>query len=331
MTPSAPIVRTKPGSLDTASVLWSIAEVERDTGLGKDTLRVWERRYGFPRPSRDPLGERQYSHAQLLQLRLIKRLLGMGFRPGKVVGLNVLALEQLCEQATSLPRPAHSQLPHTASELEAQWLLWLQTNQFDTLRHALQQHIMRFGLGLTVDQLIAPLCVAVGEAWLRGDLSIYQEHLFTQTVQNLMREAMGQVDSLARGQRKPPKVLLATTPSEHHQLGLLMAECFFTVEGCDRLALGPRTPVPDIAQAAIQLGVDIVALSFSAHASKRDVSDSLAQLCDLLPTPIELWVGGSALALQRKGLPQEVLSIKRASDISLQVAGWRLRHPTQPA
>ena len=322
----APRVPPLTDPLETASVLWSIAEVERDTGLGKDTLRVWERRYGFPRPDRDALGERQYSHAQLLQLRLIKRLLDMGHRPGKVVGLNYLELEQLCEQATSLPRPHHTRLPHTASELEAEWLLWLQTNQFDTLRHALQQHIMRFGLGSTVDQLIAPLCIAVGEAWLRGDLSIYQEHLFTQTVLTLMREAMGQVDSSARGQRKPPKVLLTTTPTEHHQLGLLMAECFFTVEGCDRVSLGPRTPVPDIAQAAVQLGVHIVALSFSAHASKRDVADSLAQLRELLPATIELWVGGAALALQRKGLPTNVLVIKRASDVSLQVAGWRLRH-----
>lgn len=330
MNPSAPSVRQASSSLDTASVVWSIAEVERDTGLGKDTLRVWERRYGFPRPSRDSLGERQYSHAQLLQLRLIKRLLDMGHRPGKVVGLDFLELEQLCEQATSLPRPAHARLPHSAGELEAEWLLWLQTNQFDTLRHALQQHIMRFGLGSTVDQLIAPLCVAVGEAWLRGDLSIYQEHLFTQTVQNLMREAMGQVDSSARGQRRPPKVLLTTTPSEHHQLGLLMAECFFTVEGCDRVSLGPRTPVPDIAQAAIQLGVNIVALSFSAHASKRDVADSLTQLRDLLPASIDLWVGGAALALQRKSLAPGVLVIKRASDVSIQVAGWRLRHSHQP-
>ena len=30
----------------------SIAAVERDTGLSKDTLRVWERRYGFPVPER---------------------------------------------------------------------------------------------------------------------------------------------------------------------------------------------------------------------------------------------------------------------------------------
>jgi hypothetical protein len=33
-----------------------IASVERETGLSKDTLRVWERRYGFPTPERDANG-----------------------------------------------------------------------------------------------------------------------------------------------------------------------------------------------------------------------------------------------------------------------------------
>ena len=43
----------------------SIAGVERDTGLAKDTLRVWERRYGFPQPGRDAFGERAYSLAEV--------------------------------------------------------------------------------------------------------------------------------------------------------------------------------------------------------------------------------------------------------------------------
>ena len=58
-----------------AQVSWSIAEVERDTGLGKDTLRVWERRYGFPVPGRDRQGERSYPQDQVQRLRVIKRLL----------------------------------------------------------------------------------------------------------------------------------------------------------------------------------------------------------------------------------------------------------------
>ena len=43
-----------------ASAGLSIAAVERETRLSKDVLRVWERRYGFPRPERDANGERCY-------------------------------------------------------------------------------------------------------------------------------------------------------------------------------------------------------------------------------------------------------------------------------
>ncbi|MFN7197809.1 MAG: MerR family transcriptional regulator, partial [Hylemonella sp.] len=42
---------------DAAGAL-TIAAVERETGLSKDTLRMWERRYGFPRPLRDARDER---------------------------------------------------------------------------------------------------------------------------------------------------------------------------------------------------------------------------------------------------------------------------------
>jgi len=49
----------------------SIAAVERDTGIGKDTLRVWERRYGFPQPKRDAFDERSYPQAQVEKLRTL--------------------------------------------------------------------------------------------------------------------------------------------------------------------------------------------------------------------------------------------------------------------
>src|SRR4051794_29255276 len=44
----------------TRKLTYSISQVERDTGLTKDVLRVWERRYQFPRPGRDENGERVY-------------------------------------------------------------------------------------------------------------------------------------------------------------------------------------------------------------------------------------------------------------------------------
>ena len=49
---------TSPSTSDIPPDL-NIAGAERATGLSKDTLRVWERRYGFPTPHRDAAGERR--------------------------------------------------------------------------------------------------------------------------------------------------------------------------------------------------------------------------------------------------------------------------------
>ena len=55
-------------------ISFTIANVERETGLSKDLLRMWERRYGFPAPTRDANGDRIYPADQVDRLRRIKRL-----------------------------------------------------------------------------------------------------------------------------------------------------------------------------------------------------------------------------------------------------------------
>ena len=64
----------------TPSLSRTIAAVERDTGLSTDTLRVWERRYGFPTPDRDQFGERIYPIDQVDKLRVLRRLMDDGAR-----------------------------------------------------------------------------------------------------------------------------------------------------------------------------------------------------------------------------------------------------------
>lgn len=320
----------KPASPKPGGGGWSIGEVERDTGLGKDTLRVWERRYGFPTPHRDAFGERQYPTEQVLRLRLIKRLMDAGHRPGQVVAMPLDGLEALAAAAQTAQARERlgADAPASAGsvDLHSPWLEWVVQNRPDRVRQGLQQHILRHGLADTVEQVVAPLCVLVGEAWLRGTLSVYQEHLFTQVVQSVLREAIAAVDASANGTRRRPRVLLTTTPSEQHGLGLLMAECFMALESCERHNLGTATPIADIALAVEQLEVDVLALSFSAHASSRDLSEGLQQLVQRLPAHVEVWVGGAAVAQRRRGLPEVVTVARRASDVIVQVAAWRLRH-----
>ena len=74
---------------------FSPSEIERETGFGKEQLRKWRQRFGFPPREATLDGRSTYSIETVQQLLLIKRLLEAGFRPAQVVGKPVLELEKL--------------------------------------------------------------------------------------------------------------------------------------------------------------------------------------------------------------------------------------------
>ena len=65
----------------------SIGTLSSATGVPVDTLRTWERRYGFPVPTTRTGGShRRYAAETIVQVRLIVRALELGHRPSAVVG-----------------------------------------------------------------------------------------------------------------------------------------------------------------------------------------------------------------------------------------------------
>lgn len=293
----------------------NIAAVERDTGLSKDTLRVWERRYGFPAPMRDRFGERLYPIEQVDRLRLIRRLLSAGHRPGKIIGLPAEQLESMAAETAGSPA-----LPGQSSEhdLLLRFMEIIRQHDVDALRHALAQALLKMGLERFVVELVAPLSGMVGASWARGEFEIFEEHLYTESVQAVLRGAIASVSPSEDG----PRVLLTTFPQEVHALGMLMAEALMALEGCRCLSLGVQTPIRDIARAARAQRTDIVALSFSAYMNPNHVLEGLAQLRAELPEAIQIWAGGQNPALKRRP-PTEVTVLTDLRDIRPALAAWR--------
>lgn len=317
-----------------ANGLYAIADVARETGVQKDTLRVWERRYGFPTPQRDASGERRYDAEQVQRLHLIKRLLDAGCRPGGVVCLPREALEQrLSEMGAApgktaranrprpLPAPLAWSAPAAAGLDTSRWLNWVRGGDVDSLHQALTQHALKHGLLQTVDGLLGPLGRAVGEAWWAGDVTVYQEHLYSEAVQRFLQDAVQKAQQ--PNLRQAPRVLLTTLPGEQHTLGLLMAECMLALEGCERFALGRDTPLTDVVAAAQQWQVDVLALSISAHAPAAEVWSGLKVLAGALPAQVAIWVGGASPHLRRGGMPEGVVVMQSVGEIALRVQQWR--------
>src|SRR5512140_4015238 len=82
-----------------------IREVVRITGLRREQLYMWQRRYGFPAPLRDAFGDRVYPPDQVARLKLIKQLLSEGWRAGAVVPLAESALQSMLGLTVEDPVP----------------------------------------------------------------------------------------------------------------------------------------------------------------------------------------------------------------------------------
>lgn len=288
-----------------------IADVERETGLTKDQLRVWEKRYGFPTPSRDPNGDRRYSEDEVGKLNLIRRLLDRGLRPGRLHRMTVAALEALSCEGEIPERNASQDLA----------LYLLKTHQTEQLRRELGEALLREGMFRFVTDIAAPLAVLVGDAWMRGDLRVFEEHLFTEILQGQLRGAIAQLGS-AGG---TPRMLITTLPAEQHGLGVLMAEAICTLEGAECVALGPQTPAADITAAAAAKEVDVVALSFSANFPVGQITEGLAALREALPGRVAIWCGGAG-TMRAKRIPEGVARLATLEALGPAIAQWRLAH-----
>lgn len=259
---------------------FSIAAVEREVGLSKDVLRVWERRYGFPSPERDARGERAYPAEQVRRLVLVKRLMDRGHRPG---GLLQVPLEELQSLAVAHDPARNPPLAEISS-------LMAHVRDHDALglAESLQQRLAQVGLQLFVLDTVGSLVRQVGHDWATGALQIHQEHVFTEVVTRVLRQAIAQ---LPRG--RGPVVLLTTLPDEPHSLGLLMLECLMSLHGARCINMGTQMPMLEIVRGAQAHQAEVIALSFSAAFPARVATPLVRQLRAALPASIQLWAGGA--------------------------------------
>lgn len=291
-----------------------IGAIAHEIGLTKDTLRVWERRYGFPTPMRSPGGERLYPQEQVTKLRLVKRLLDAGHRPSKVLAQSIEVLQQLAQE---------SGVGQDAPDAELDRLVGLlRTGAYDNFRFELLKRATRDGLERFVLDVAAPLSARVGNAWAAGTLQVYHEHLFSEAMQVTLRTLLRPLSDALRGRGGRPRLLLTTLTGESHGLGILMAEAMFSLAECECIGLGPQTPLHDIVDAVSAHKVDVVALSFSPAMPAQTVTNGLAELRGLLPPEVEIWVGGSSPVLRRK-LADGVSCVPGLTPIDDTVASWR--------
>lgn len=266
----------------------SIGALAAATGIPVETLRTWEARYGFPIPDRKPSGHRVYAAGLVPRLSRIAEALARGHRAGHTVPASESQLTQLLSvtpRRTSAAPSGHD--PGTASVpalLEA-----VKTFDADRLTRMLLSESARRGVVDFVETCVAPLLDAVGDGWMRGQMTIAHEHFVSERVGDLLRTLRLPFEDRARG----PLVVCTTLPGEAHGLGLLMAALVVADAGCRVLFLGTEVPVAQVASLTEDIGAAAVAVSVSEHQATPSMRSQLSRFRRALPQNIALVVGGA--------------------------------------
>jgi DNA-binding transcriptional MerR regulator len=273
--------------------LLSIGALSTATGIPVDTIRTWERRYGFPVPQRKPSGHRVYALATVPRLQRVALAIGRGHRAAEVLAASDSALDSLLETIPQWNEPAEAPRQASASSgaAESEELLQL-VRRFDSegLRRRIEGDWARLGPLQFLERRATPLLRSVGDAWAEGSLDVRHEHFASAIVGDFLRAARLPLDERADG----PVAALTTLPGELHGLGLEMAGLVFALAGWRSLFLGVNTPVPEIAALVREVPLGAVAVSCVQRVGARAV-ELLRSLRRRVPRHVPLLLGGTGI------------------------------------
>ncbi|MFO0934009.1 MAG: MerR family transcriptional regulator [Planctomycetota bacterium] len=285
-TPSARRAGDAPRAAGPAAVAGlSIGGLAAATGVGVETLRAWERRYGRPRPARRASGHRRYAAEEVAWVRLVAAAVGAGARPSDVVGLSLADLR--ARVAPDVPPPRG-------------W--WAHLRRFDGagLARAVERGAASApDAAAFLDGALAPFLARVGARWAEGRLPIRHEHFASEVV----GATLARLAALVRVPARAPTVVLATLSGERHVLGLASAALVAAGAGVRTRSLGPDTPVAEVAAAALETDAAAVAIAVSAAHGGPRTWRQLAALRAALPRGVPLVVGGAGAAGPRRRPP----------------------------
>jgi len=266
---------------------YPIRAVSKLTGIGIDTLRAWERRYGAVTPTRDDRG-RMYTEADVARLRLLSGAVGRGHSIGRVAGLSNDQLRDLCA-ATAVPLDRATAVPGRRMPLDTN-ALTTALREYNAV--ALDQELSRLAAILRpvdlLQDVLMPVLTQVGDDWYRRRTRIAHEHLMSSTMRNLL----GAFLRLYARRETSLRLLFATPSGERHEIATLGAAMLAASAGLGVSYLGADLPAREIVDSVEPAGAQVLVLGLTTAAADKARERELKTIVRELPDGVELWAGG---------------------------------------
>jgi DNA-binding transcriptional MerR regulator len=237
-----------------------IGELSRRTGVSRELLRAWERRYGLLRPERTEGGLRLYSADDERRVRRMQAEMA--------AGISAAEAAQVVARADAEPEPgdaldaACERLTRALEDMDA-----------EGAHAALDTALTAFMVDTVLTGVVLPYLRDLGRRWERGEVSVAQEHFASNLIRSRL---LGLARGWERGEGR--RALLACAAGEHHDLALIAFGLALRSRGWRIAFLGADTPAASVAEAADRLDPDLVMVTAVSPRAFRAGADDLREL-----------------------------------------------------
>jgi DNA-binding transcriptional MerR regulator len=269
-------VEVRPEPTPMAAHGLNIAAVAHRTGIGADTLRKWERRYGVLRPNRTQGGQRRYDDNDVARVEWLRDRLAEGFRISEAAAL----LDPAGETAFATVEALRDALVEAARAADPARLVAL-----------VEQAFALNPVETAIERIVQPALEQIGSGWVERSGAIAEEHLLTETVRARLERMLADRRPGVRG-----KAVLACGPDERHDLGLLALAVLLQADGWLVAYVGADIPLDAVLELAGQIEADVLCVSFTLPESYERFVADVADLT--LPDGLRIVAGGAAVPQQ---------------------------------
>ena len=213
---------------------FTIKDLENLSGIKAHTIRIWEQRYSFLKPSRTATNIRYYSNDDLKTILNISILNKYGY---KISHINKMSVNDVQARVAELNLAGAPQ-ERIVNEL-IQLMVDLDTTGFEK---SIDKQIAAAGIEKTIIRIIFPFFERIGILWQTGHINPAQEHLITNIIRQKLIVGIDQAKPLMKVKRS---FLLFLPEREHHELGLLLVYYLLKRRGAEVFYIGANVPLKD--------------------------------------------------------------------------------------
>lgn len=278
---------------------YRIRTVAEMTGIPRNTLIAWERRYGFIRPERHPNGYRSYSETDVEKLRRVQNAMHAGLKISEAVAL--------LKREADLRDPGESGISQSYSSEGFEHIARELTDALVNYRRveadAILARLTPVSFKERLHRVLFPVLRRIGDLWAEGAVTIAQEHYASAILRTHMAGVLVGIGAQGSAHEH---AACTTFEGDMHELAALALAIQLSLEGRRVSYLGPNLPAEEAVAFCKSQNVKLLCVSVIRRPEEGALNKYLRVIAELAEGGTRVVLGGRQLSEFQLRAPEGV-------------------------